>query len=69
MKAHTIERKIFKALRLVFGRRLGSLKDMPEAKRPAALEALRSARRNLVEYRTAHPELIDARVVQERLAL
>ena len=69
MKAHVTSRKIFKALRLIFGRRLGGLKDVPEERRPAALEALRSARYNLVEFRTRHPELIDSHVRQQRLAL
>ena len=69
MRAHTIDRKIFRALRLVFGRKLGGLKDVPEEERPPSLEALKSSRRNLIEFRMHHPELIDARVVQEQLSL
>ena len=61
IRAHVTERKILLAFRRLFGRRLAAmqeLKDAPEQLRAEALQSLGKSRRDLIRYRSNHPELI-----------
>lgn len=61
IRAYVIERKILLAFRRLFGHRLArmqELKDAPEQQRTDALQSLGKSRRDLMRYRSNHPELI-----------
>lgn len=69
IEAHTEDRKILLAFRLVFGRRLSAMKDVPAHKRDRARMELGAARANLMGFRRRHPELVDPPAQQLSLEL
>jgi len=69
MKAYIIDRKVLTAFRRVFGRRLARLRELPQEEHPQACTAVKVARKNLMAFRRAHPELIDPPARQLSLEL
>lgn len=69
MHAYVEDRKILTAFRLVFGRRLAAMRDVPPQKRDRAGMELGAARRNLMSFRRRHPELVDPPAPQLSLEL
>jgi len=69
MRAHTEDRKILTAFRLVFGRRLAAMRDVPAQRRERARMELGAARANLMGFRRRHPELVGPRAEQLSLEL
>lgn len=69
IEARTEDRKILTAFRLVFGRRLSAMKNVPPEGRDRARMELGAARANLMGFRRRHPEIVDPPAQQITLEL